>query len=142
MRDPLRAETSESDAPPAPGLHLEAKDLVLIAMGAIPGALLRWQLQNDLVSNLIGCLVLGAITARHPPPPPLMLLGGIGFSGSLTTFSAWMLQLARLQQVSGPLVAFGTAIAHLAAGVALVAVGGVIAGGLRTLPSRWLRFRR
>jgi CrcB protein len=111
-------------------------------MGAIPGALLRWQLRNDVVSNLIGCLVLGAITARQPPAPRLMLLGGIGFSGSLTTFSAWMLQLARLLQASGPLVALGTAIGHLAAGVGLVVVGGVIARFLRRLPWRGLRFRR
>jgi CrcB protein len=123
--------TATSEAPSSRRLHLEAKDFLLVALGAVPGAILRWQLQNNLISNLIGCLVLGAITARQPPPPALMLLGGIGFCGSLTTFSSWMLEMARLLQASGPWVALATVIGHLAGAIALVAVGGVIGGLLK-----------
>jgi CrcB protein len=134
MSDPASDAPPPSDAPQPPLLHLEAKDFLMVALGAIPGAILRWQLQNNLISNLIGCLALGAITARQPPPPALMLLGGIGFCGSLTTFSSWMLEMARLLKASGPWLTLGTAIGHLAAAIALVAVGGVIGRVLK--PSR------
>jgi CrcB protein len=73
----------------------EAGELALVAAGAIPGALLRWRLQNTLIANLIGCLLIGMIVSRPGNRPRQMLLGGIGFCGSLTTFSTWILELAR-----------------------------------------------
>ncbi|MEB3199564.1 MAG: CrcB family protein [Synechococcaceae cyanobacterium] len=73
----------------------ELADLGLVAAGAVPGALLRWQLQDVLTANLLGCLVLGVILGGQGRRRRLMLLAGIGFCGSLTTFCSWMLELAR-----------------------------------------------
>jgi CrcB protein len=76
-------------------------DLSLVAGGAIPGSLLRWQLPDLLLANLLGCLLLGLLLGWPGSRPRLMLWGGIGFCGSLTSFSSWMLQLATLPLGSG-----------------------------------------
>ena len=63
-------------------LRRELHDLALVAGGAIPGALLRWQLElvaasatnpglraltgADLLANLIGCLLIGLLLAQPP----------------------------------------------------------------------------
>ena len=61
-------------------------------MGAIPGALFRWQIDEIYIVNLIGCFLLGffnsfAITKRYK------LTLGVGLCGSMTTFSGWSLHL-------------------------------------------------
>ncbi len=66
-----------------------------MALGAVPGALLRWLLQADPLANLLGCLVIGIVSGSEPPRPRAMLLVGIGFCGSLTTFSGWILALEK-----------------------------------------------
>ena len=107
-------------------------DLLLLALGAVPGALLRWRLENTLLANLLGCLVLGGILARQPGAPRLMLLGGLGFCGSLTTFSTWILELDQALKAGQP----GPAALHLLP--ALVGgVGAVLVG--MGLGSAWIR---
>ena len=75
-----------------PSLQLELQELLLVGVGAVPGALLRWQLalhlggQNVLV-NVLGAALLGLL-AGLPAAPRRQLLLGIGFCGSLTTFSS------------------------------------------------------
>ena len=85
-------------------LRRESRDLALVAGAAIPGALLRWQLElvaeratspglraltgADLLANLLGCLLIGMVLAQPPRRARLYLWGGIGFCGSLTTFSS------------------------------------------------------
>ena len=91
-------------------LRRELLDLGLVAAGAIPGALLRWRLElvaaeavgglrgvvgADLLANLIGCLLIGALAAQPPRRARVFLWGGIGFCGSLTTFSSWILELSQ-----------------------------------------------
>ena len=71
----------------------ELENLWLVACGAVPGALLRWQLQEPRSANLLGCLLLGLVLPQARRRPRLMLLAGIGFCGSLTTFSSWILGL-------------------------------------------------
>ncbi|MFN5221636.1 MAG: FluC/FEX family fluoride channel, partial [Cyanobacteriota bacterium] len=107
-------------------------DLLLLALGAVPGALLRWQLENTLVANLLGCLVLGAILARQPGAPRLMLLGGLGFCGSLTTFSTWILELDQALKAGQPGPAALQLLPALVGGV-----GGVLVG--MGLGSAWIR---
>ena len=64
----------------------------LISIGAISGALIRWQIDDTFIVNLIGCFLLGLIN-------PLLisrkykLIFGFGFCGSLTSFSSWSYQL-------------------------------------------------
>ena len=62
---------------------------LIITLGAIPAALLRWQLADILMVNLIGCFLIGLINALTINQK-YKLLFGFGFCGSLTTYSGWM----------------------------------------------------
>ena len=78
-----------------PLFRLELQELLLVALGAVPGALLRWQVElhlkdQNLLVNTLGAALLGLL-AGLPAAPRRQLLLGIGFCGSLTTFSSWML---------------------------------------------------
>ena len=81
-------------------LSAELQELVLVALGAVPGALLRWQValhwaDRHVLVNVVGAGLLGLL-AGLPAAPRRQLLVGIGFCGSLTTFSSWMLDSVRL----------------------------------------------
>ncbi|WP_216908283.1 CrcB family protein [Synechococcus sp. CCY 0621] len=132
-----------------PSLRREARDLLLVATGAVPGALLRWQLEDlgkglvgghaglvesDLVANMLGTFLIGVIAALPPPRPRLMLLGGIGFCGSLTTFSSWMLQISLALRRGRSDEALAVVLISLLGGLVAVRVG--LAVGL------WLGRRR
>jgi fluoride exporter len=119
-------------------LRRELRDLALVAGGAIPGALLRWQLElvakasggslraitgADLLANLIGCLLIGMLLAQPPRRARLYLWGGIGFCGSLTTFSSWMLELVRGLDAGEPLRVLAVLAGSLLGGLALVQLG-------------------
>lgn len=91
------AESSQSSL-----LRSEVIELLLVAAGAVPGALLRWQValhlgDQNLLVNVLGAAILGLL-AGLPSAPRRQLLMGIGFCGSLTTFSSWM--LAAMQHLS------------------------------------------
>jgi CrcB protein len=101
----------------------------LVALGAVPGALLRWLLQADPLANLLGCLVIGIVYGSKPPRPRAMLLVGIGFCGSLTTFSGWILALERAMG-RGSASGVALLLLELAAGVLAVVLGRGLAGRL------------
>jgi len=76
-------------------LRGELTELLLVAAGAVPGALLRWQValhrgDQNLLVNVLGAALLGLLAGR-PAAPRRQLILGIGFCGSITTFSSWML---------------------------------------------------
>ena len=80
-------------------LRSELNELLLVALGAVPGALLRWQValrleDQNLLVNGLGAGLLGLL-ASLPAAPRLQLLLGVGFCGSFTTFSGWMLKVAK-----------------------------------------------
>ena len=119
-------------------LRRELLDLGLVAAGAIPGALLRWRLEvvaaeavgglrgvvgADLLANLIGCLLIGALAAQPPRRARVFLWGGIGFCGSLTTFSSWILELSQAlrQGQLGP--ALSVLLVSLVGGLLLTSFG-------------------
>jgi CrcB protein len=108
----------------SPGRRAEAlRDLRLVAQGAIPGALLRWGLGHTLAANLLGCLVMGLVLAVAARRPGVMLGLGVGFCGSLTTFSTWMLELARSLLAGRPGEAITVLAVPMAAGLALLSLG-------------------
>jgi len=92
-------------------LHLELEELLLIGLGAAPGALLRWQValhlqDQHLLVNTLGAALLGLL-AGLPVNDRYRLLLGIGFCGSATTFSGWMLVATKLISSGEWFAAFG-----------------------------------
>ena len=84
---------------------------------------LRGVIAGDLASNLLGCLLIGVLTAAPGPRARLLLWGAIGFCGSLTTFSSWMLQLVRALQRGAPLAAVALLLVSLCGGLLLLMLG-------------------
>lgn len=125
MGDPLAARR----------LRFEFRELALVGLGAAPGALLRWQsgvqlgpwlggsAGADLLVNLLGSFMLGFLAGPIPQRTSLVLLLGIGFCGSLTTFSSWMLDVLRLTRHGHPAEALGLIGASLALGLVCAAAG-------------------
>jgi len=108
-------------------LKFEVQELLLVALGAVPGALLRWQmtlhlLDNNLVANTLGSALLGFL-AGLPASPQRQLLLGIGFCGSVTTFSSWMLDAVRLLGVGDIKSAAGLIGLTLGLGLGAAALG-------------------
>ena len=67
-------------------------DFYIIAIGAVPAAIFRWKINQILIVNIIGCFLLGFINSLSIHRR-YKLLFGVGFCGSLTTFSGWSFQL-------------------------------------------------
>ena len=110
-----------------PSLQLELQELLLVGVGAVPGALLRWQLalhlgDQNLLVNVLGAGLLGML-AGLPSAPRRQLLLGIGFCGSLTTFSSWMLDVVKLLQAGQPVFGLLLIVVSLLLGLACAAAG-------------------
>ena len=67
----------------------------LISVGAIPGALFRWQIDEIFIVNLIGCFLLGFFNSLDIAKRYKLTLS-VGLCSSMTTFSAWSLSLFKL----------------------------------------------
>ena len=111
----------------SPSLGTELQELLLVALGAVPGALLRWQFSvvlhdRDVLVNVLGSLILGLLLGL-PYRPRLQLLAGIGFCGSLTTFSSWMVNSVDLIVSGDPLAALGLIGMTLGLGLGGAALG-------------------
>tara|TARA_Y100001968_G_scaffold330877_1_gene383862 strand:+ start:1291 stop:1644 length:354 start_codon:yes stop_codon:yes gene_type:complete len=70
-------------------IRYQFEKILLISLGAIPGALIRWQLDNDVFINILGAAIFGFLVGCKFGVR-LKLIIGIGFCGALTTFSAWI----------------------------------------------------
>ena len=108
-------------------LNAELQELLLVGLGAVPGALLRWQVSlhladRHLLVNVVGAALLGLL-AGLPAAPRRQLLIGIGFCGSLTTFSSWMLDTIRLISAGHIAEAFGLVGLTLGLGLAAAWIG-------------------
>ena len=114
------------------------RDALLVAIGAVPGAWLRFRVVNHLepmlprkhwgtfTVNVIACFALGLVAAlaNHcGSDQRLGLLLGTGFLGSLSTFSTFSVEL--LQALRSGLF---RETALLAVGSVLVGVVAVLAG--------------
>ena len=74
---------------------LKKNKYFLISIGAVPGAIFRWHIDDFFIVNTIGCFLLGIINAM-PVKRIYKLIFGFGFCGSLTTFSGWSFYLFKL----------------------------------------------
>ena len=110
-----------------PSLRLELQELLFVGVGAVPGSLLRWQLalhlgDQNLLVNVLGAALLGLL-AGLPAAPRRQLLLGIGFCGSLTTFSSWMLATMKHLSSGDWAAALGLIGLTLGLGVGVAALG-------------------
>ena len=111
----------------SPSFRTELQELLLVAVGAVPGALLRWQFgvvlnDRDVLVNVLGSLILGLLLGL-PYRPRIQLLVGIGFCGSLTTFSSWMVNSVDLIASGQQLAAIGLIGLTLGLGLGGAALG-------------------
>ena len=118
-------------------LNAELQELLLVGLGAVPGALLRWQVSlhwadRHVLVNVVGAALLGLL-AGLPAAPRRQLLVGIGFCGSLTTFSSWMLDAMRLISAGRVIEAWGLMGLTLGLGLGAAALGFWIGQRVRLL---------
>ena len=116
-------------------LKVELQELLLVALGAVPGALMRWQLSlhladQNLVANTLGAALLGFL-AGLPAAPRRQLFLGIGFCGSLTTFSSWMLDAVRQLGVGDIKAAAGLIGLTMGLGLGAAALGAQLGRQIR-----------
>jgi fluoride exporter len=116
-------------------LRFELRELLLVAAGGVPGALLRWQVTvqlgpwlagsagADLLVNVLGSFLLGFLAGPIPHRTSLLLWLGIGFCGCLTTFSSWMLDVLRLIEAQQPWLALALVLATLSLGLGAAWLG-------------------
>ena len=126
-----------ADSPSFASVHPRLLELGLVGIGAVPGALIRWQAAglyfagaNNVSVNVIGALVLGLIVGRKLEARWQLLIG-TGFCGSLTTFSSWMVDCVTLMGEGKSAQALGLIGITLGLGLGFGAFGLMLGRRLR-----------
>ena len=115
------------------------KSIAAVAIGAVLGALLRWQLgarlnslfptipPGTLAANLIGAYVVGLCVAFFATyaaiSPEWRLLLITGFCGGLTTFSTFSVEVTALLQQGRVAWALGAISIHVVGSLAMTFAG-------------------
>jgi len=115
------------------------KPILAISLGAVLGALLRWQLglklnsffpslpPGTLTANLIGGYIIGLAVAYFAQAPDIApewrLLIITGFCGGLTTFSTFSAEVVTLLQAGRLVWAMGSIATHVAGSLAMTLAG-------------------
>ena len=105
---------------------LRNNNFILISVGAVPAAILRWQIDQIFIVNAIGCFLLGFINSL-PVSRRYKLMFGFGFCGSLTTFSGLSFQLYKLINQGFYKLFFLNSILILTIGLLSVGLGHLLA---------------
>ena len=115
-----------------------APDAFLVGLGAIPGAWLRLKVVNHFqpmvpkkhwgtfLVNVVACFALGLVLALNKTcsaSTGIALLLGVGFFGSLSTFSTFAVELLNELRAGQALTALVLALASIGAGLLASAVG-------------------
>ena len=115
-----------------------ALEALLVGIGAIPGAWLRLKAVNHFepmvpqkhwgtfAVNVIACFGLGLVLAlvqSCSAKTGLALLIGVGFFGSLSTFSTFAVELLNELRAGRPFVSLVLALASIAAGLCAAGAG-------------------
>ena len=115
-----------------------APEAVLVGLGAIPGAWLRLKVVNHFepmlpkkhwgtfLVNVIASFALGLVLAlveRCSESTGIALLMGVGFFGSLSTFSTFVVELLNKLRAGHVLAAAALALISIVAGVLAAAAG-------------------
>jgi CrcB protein len=122
-------------------LHLDPRYILIVVLGGIPGALVRWWMGAALpapggwplpilVINLVGAFALGilleALARRGPDHGRLRvarLLAGTGFMGAFTTYSTFAVDAVKLLGAGHTLPALGYLAATVLGGAAVSGAG-------------------
>tara|TARA_A100001037_G_scaffold303436_1_gene337445 strand:- start:247 stop:642 length:396 start_codon:yes stop_codon:yes gene_type:complete len=128
-------------------LALPAWQASLVAIGAVPGAWLRLRVVNHLAPmvprkhwgtftvNMVAAFALGlvlALQAKYSPvsgASPLILLIGVGFFGSLSTFSTFAVEVLNTLREHRWSEALVLAVGSILGGLLAVAAGVGLANG-------------
>ena len=113
-------------------------DALLVAIGSVPGAWLRLRMVNHFepmvpkkhwgtfTVNVLSCFALGLVLALQESCSArtgILLLIGVGFFGSLSTFSTFVVELMNELRAGRALAAAGLASASVLAGLLASAAG-------------------
>jgi len=120
-------------------IHGEAGAAYLVALGAVPGAWLRYRMVNHMEPmvprrhwgtvgvNLLACFVLGLLVSLEEScgegSRRLMLLLGTGFLGSFSTFSSFIAELHALWRQRNPAEALLLVGSSILGGLVAMAIG-------------------
>ena len=114
------------------------RDALLVAIGAVPGAWLRLRIVNHFepmvpkkhwgtfIVNVVACFALGLVLALQETCSArtgIVLLIGVGFFGSLSTFSTFVVELLNDLRAGRALAAAALASASVLAGLLASAAG-------------------
>ena len=115
-----------------------APEALLVGLGAIPGAWLRLKTVNHFepmvpkkhwgtfLVNVTACFALGLVLALYEScsaSTGIALLMGVGFFGSLSTFSTFAVELLNELRAGQILTALVLAVASIGAGLLACGVG-------------------
>ena len=115
-----------------------ASEAVLVGLGAIPGAWLRLKVVNHFqpmvpkkhwgtfIVNVMACFALGLVLALNETCASsrgIAMLMGVGFFGSLNTFSTFAVELLKELRAGQTLTAVVLALASIGAGLLASALG-------------------
>ena len=115
-----------------------APEVVLVGLGAIPGAWLRLKVVNHFqpmvpkkhwgtfLVNVVACFALGLVLALNETcsaSTGIVLLMGVGFFGSLSTFSTFAVELLNELRAGQAITALVLALASIAVGLLASALG-------------------
>ena len=98
----------------------------IIAIGAVPAAIFRWQIDQIFIINTIGCFLFGLINSSTLSRRYKLFLG-VGFCGSLTTFSGLSFQLFKLINQGFYKLFFLNSISTVMLGIFAVCLGHLLA---------------
>ena len=98
----------------------------IISAGAVPAAILRSQIDQIFIVNIVGCFLLGFINSLTISRRYKLFLG-FGFCGSFTTFSGLSFQLFKLINKGFYKLFFLNSILIVLLGLSAVCLGDLIA---------------
>ena len=108
------------------------KKFIYISIGAILGSILRWQLDEVFIVNMLGCFLIGLFNSLSFDSK-YELIFCIGFCGSLTTFSGWIFRLFELTNKGLYIQALWGTISMVMMGFFAVSLGNLLTNKIKRL---------